>query len=96
MSVGHLYVFLGEASVRVFCAFVDLIICVLGVEFEKFFIDLEYQPFLCNVICKYILPFRGQPLSFFDCLLAYAENFFLIKSQKFILSFVSLAFGDVS
>ena len=38
VSVGHLYVFFGE--VHVFCPFLDWIICSLGVELGKFFIDL--------------------------------------------------------
>ena len=64
-------------SVHVFCPFFYLIICFLGVEFEKFFIELGYQTFMCNVICKYLLPFRGAPLCFVDCFLCCAEAFYL-------------------
>ena len=39
VSVGHLCVFFGEMSVHVFCPFLDWIICSLGVEFDKFFMD---------------------------------------------------------
>ena len=39
MSVGHLDVFLGEVSIHVFRPFLHWIICFLGVEFDKFFID---------------------------------------------------------
>ena len=42
MSVGHLDVFFGVISVYVFCPFPDWIFCFLGVEFDKFFIDLGY------------------------------------------------------
>ena len=42
VSVGHLDVFLGEVSIRVFCAFLHWILCFLGVEFDKFFIDFGY------------------------------------------------------
>ena len=45
-----------EVSFHIFCPLFDLIICFLGVEFEKFFIDPGCQPFICNVICKYLLP----------------------------------------
>ena len=89
-------VFFGVVSVHVSCSFFDLIICFLGVEFEKLCIDLGYQPFLCSVICKYILPFLGLPLCFVDCFLCCAEAFILMKSQKFIFAFVSLALRDVS
>ena len=44
---GHLYVFFGEMSVHVFCLFLDGVICSLGVEFGKFFIDFGYSPFIC-------------------------------------------------
>ena len=57
----------------------DWVICFfLSVEFEKFFIDLGYQPFICSVICK-DLPFRGLPLSFVGCFLSCAEAFNLDK-----------------
>ena len=49
--------------------FFGMIIGFLGVEFKKFFIDLGYQPFVCGVICEYLLPFHGLPLCFVDCLL---------------------------
>ena len=39
---GHVYVFLGEIPIHVFCPFHDWIFCFLGVEFNKFFIDLGY------------------------------------------------------
>ena len=42
VSVGHLYVFLGEISVHVICPFLDWVICFLGVEFDKFLIDPGY------------------------------------------------------
>ena len=42
MSVGHLDVFFGEVSIHVFCPFLQWIIFLLGVEFDKFFIDFGY------------------------------------------------------
>ena len=42
MSVGHFDVFFAEMSVHVFCPFLDGIICSLGVEFDKFFLDFGY------------------------------------------------------
>ena len=47
----------------------NMIICFVCVEFEEFFIDPGYQPFVCTVICKYLLSFRGLPLCFVDCFL---------------------------
>ena len=39
VSVGRLDVFFGEVSIHVFCPFLHWIICFLGVEFDKFFVD---------------------------------------------------------
>ena len=38
VSVSHLYVFFGKMSIHVFCPFLNWIICLLGIEFCKFFI----------------------------------------------------------
>ena len=46
MLVGHVYVFIGEISVHVFCPFHDWVVCFLGVEFDKFFIDLDTTPLI--------------------------------------------------
>ena len=42
VSVGHLDVFFGEVSIHVFCPFLHWILCFLGVELHKFFIDSGY------------------------------------------------------
>ena len=78
VSVSHLYVFFGEVCVHIYCPFFDMIICFGCVEFEEFFIDPGYQPFVCTVICKYLLPFRGLRLCFVDCFLCCAEAFALL------------------
>ena len=75
-------------------------ICFPCIEFEKFFVDLEYQSFICSVICKYLLGYLwllsvGCLLVFLTVSLAVQKLFILMTSHKFIFSFVSLAFGDV-
>ena len=62
--------------------FLNMIVCYVCVEFEEFFIDPGYQPFVCTVICKYLLPFRGLPLCFVDCFLCCAEAFDLDEVPK--------------
>ena len=42
MSVGRLDVFIAKMSVHVFCPFLDWIVCSLGVEFDKFFLDFGH------------------------------------------------------
>ena len=44
MLVGDLDDFFGEVSIHVFCPFLHWTVCVLGVEFEKFFLDLDTTP----------------------------------------------------
>ena len=53
-----------------------------GVEFEKFFIDLGYQPFICSVICNYLLPFCGLPV-----LLTVSFLSWWSPNSSFLLSF---------
>ena len=56
VMVGHLDVFFGEVSIHVFCPFLHWIICFLGVELDKFFIDFGYYPFIWYVICELSSP----------------------------------------
>ena len=58
--------------------FFDMIICFVCVEFEEFFIDLGYQPFVCSVICEHLLPLHGLPLCFVDCFLCCADDLILM------------------
>ena len=57
---------------------------------------LGFQPFICNVTCKYLLPFSGLPLSFADCFLCCAEAFYLNKVPKVQFCFCLPSLGDVS
>ena len=95
MSDSHLYVFIGEVSVHIFCPFFDMIVCFVCVEFEEFFIDPGYQFFVCTVICKYLLPFSGLPV-LLTVSFAAQKLLILMRTQKFIFAFFSLAFGDIS
>ena len=55
MSLGPLYVFLGEVSVQVLCPFFNWVVCLPGVESCDFFIyfgdqALVWEPFINNCI----------------------------------------------
>ena len=96
MSVGHLDVCFGEVSIHVFCPFLHWIICFLGVEFDKFFID--FWLLTLYLICRLQIIFSHS----IGCLLVLLivsftvkKIFILMRSQKFIFAFVSLASGDV-
>ena len=74
MSIGHLYVLFGEVSVQVPCPFFNCVVCSLGVEFCKFFINFGYKPFI-RYISNYVLPFCGLSFYFVDDFLCYAKPF---------------------
>ena len=76
MSVGHLDVFFGEVSIHAFCPFLHWIICFLGVEFEKLFIDFGYS--LSNV------PFANIFSHSVGCLLVLLIVSFIVQ-KLFIL-----------
>ena len=67
MSLGPLYVLLGEVSVQLLCPFFNWVVYTIG----SLFILLMFS-------------------------LAVRELFILMRSHLFILSFMSLALGDVS
>ena len=96
MSLGPLYVFLGEVSVQVLCPF------LIGL-----FVFLEWSP----VSSLYILEIRplsevslanmfshtvGSVCMLMLFSLAMQKLFILMRSHLFILSFMSLSLGDVS
>ena len=96
MSVSHLYVFFGEVSVHVFCPIFDIIICFVCVEFEEFFIDLGYQPFVLASFANIFSHSVGCLFVLLTVSFAMQKLLILMKSQKFIFAFVSFAFGDIS
>ena len=58
MSLGPLYVFLGEVSVQVFCPFFNWIVCLPGVESYEFFTYFGDQTLVRRIIGKYILSYH--------------------------------------
>ena len=61
MSLGPLYVLLGEVSVQIFCPFFNWVVCLPGVESYEFFIYLGDQTLVRGIIGKYVFPYK--PLS---------------------------------
>ena len=96
MSVGPLYVFLGEVSVQVLCPFFNCVVCLPGVELCEFFIYFGDQTFVQGTICKYVFLYGLFSFHFMLFSLAMQKLFILKKSHLFILSFMSLALGDIS
>ena len=61
MSLGPLYVFLGEVSVQVLCPFVNWFVCCPRVELCEFFIYFGDQILVQGIIGKHIFPYSWLP-----------------------------------
>ena len=61
MSLGPLYVFLGELSVQVLCPFFNWIVCLPGIELYEFFIYFGGSTLVQCIIGKYDLPYGQFP-----------------------------------
>ena len=96
MSLGPLYVFLGEVSVQVLCPFFNWDVCLPGVESCEFFIYFGDQALpevsLANMFSHTV----GSLCNLVLFSLAMQKLFILMRSHLFILPFMSLALGDVS
>ena len=75
MSLGPLYVLLGEVSVQVSCPFLNWVVCLPGVELCEFFIYFGDQTLVQGIIGKYISPYGWFPFHFGDVFLSCAEAF---------------------
>ena len=95
MSLGPPYVFLGEMSIQVLCPFFNWV-CLSGVESCEFFIYFGDQALVWGIIGKYVFPY----FSYFCILMLFSSALqklvILMRSQLFILSYMSPALGDVS
>ena len=72
-----------------------LIVCLCGVELCELFIYFGDQTLVWGIIGKYIFPFGWFPFHIADVSLAMQKIFILMRSHLFILSFMSLALGDI-
>ena len=96
MSLGPLYVLLGEESVQVLCPFFNWVVGLPVVELCEFFIYFGIKP-LSEVSSANV--FSHMVRSLFILLmfsLAVKKLFILMRYHLFILSFMSLALGDIS
>ena len=68
MSLGPLYVFLGEVSVQILCPFFNWVVCLPGVELCEFFIyfgDLTLA--IIVFLLVYTFPLSSVLIYFFHC-----------------------------
>ena len=97
MSLGPLYVFLGEVSVQVLSPFINWVLCLPGVESCEFFIYFRDQALVWVIIGKYVFAYYWFSFYFNAVFFSHAEAFHIDEVVYwFILSFMSLALGDMS
>ena len=96
MSLGPLYVFLGEVSILVLSPFFNWVPCLPRVQSCEFFIYFGDQALVWGITGKYITHTVGTLCILVLFSLAMQKLFILTRSHLFILSFMSLALGDVS
>ena len=96
MSLGPLYVFLGEVSVQDLCPFLNWVVCLPVVQSCEFFIYFEDRTLVQGIIGKYVFPYSWFSFHFNAVSLVMQKIFNLMRSHLFIISFMSLALGDIS
>ena len=87
MSLGPLYVLLGEVSVQVFCLFFNLIACLPGVELCEFVIYFRCKTLVQGIIGKYVFPNCWFSFHFNAVFFSHAEAFYF-DEVLFVYSFL--------
>ena len=95
MPLDLLYVLLGEVSVQVLCPFFNWVACLLRVELCEFFIYFGDQDLFDVSLANMFSNTVGSPFISMLFSLAMQKLFILMRSHLFILSFMSLALGDI-
>ena len=80
MSLGPLYVLLGEVSVQVLRPFFNCFFCLPGVELCEFFLYFGDQTVVQGIVCKYIFPYGWFPFHFADVFISCVEAFYFDES----------------
>ena len=73
MSLGPLYVLLGEVSVQVLCPFFNLVVCLPGVESYEFLIYFGDQALVQGITGKYVFPYSWFSFHFNAFFFSHAE-----------------------
>ena len=96
MSLGPLYVLLGEVSIQVPCPFFNWIVCLPGVESYEFFIYFGDQTLVWYIIGKYVLLYSQFPFHFDNGFFSLAQAFSLdVVPSVYVFPLISLVLGDI-
>ena len=90
MSMGPLYVLLGEVSVQALCQFFNWIVSLPGAELWEFFICFGDQTLVWSITGKYIFPYVWLPFHFADVFVSCAEAFYF-DEMPFIYFFLYIS-----
>ena len=96
MSLGPLYVLLGEVSVEVLCPFFNWVVVFLEWSRVSSLHILEIRPSSEVSLANMFSHTGGSLFILMLFSLGMQKLFILMRSHLFILSFMSLALGDVS
>ena len=96
MCLCPLYGLLGEVSVQVLCPFFNWSACLPGMEWCEFFTYFGDQTLVWGLKhWQNVSPYGWFSFHFNAVFFAMQKLFILMRSHLFILSFMSLALGDV-
>ena len=87
MSLGPLYVLLGEVSIQALGPFFNWVFCLPGVESCEFFMYFGDQNHLQGITGKYIFPYGWLPFHFAVVFFSCAEAF-SFDEVPFVYSFL--------
>ena len=87
MSLGHLYILLGEVSLQVLCPFFNWVVCLPRVELCEFFIYFGDQTLVQGVIGKYVFPYSWVSFHFNAVFFSCTEAFYF-DEVPFIYAFL--------
>ena len=96
MSLGPLYVFLGEVSVQVLCSFFNWVVCLSGVSRVRSFYIREMRPLSEESLANMFSHTVGSLFILMLFPLAMQKLVTFKRSHLLILSFMSLVLGDMS
>ena len=95
MSLNPLYILLVEVSVQVLCSLFNWVLCLPGVKLCSSLYILEIKP-LSEVSLANIFSYMVDSLFILTLFsLDVQKLFILMRSHLFILSFMSIAIGDI-
>ena len=92
MSLGPLYVFLGEVSVQVLCPFYNWVACLLRMKLFEFFIYFGDQTLVSGIVGKYVFLYGWFSFHFNAVFFSCAEAFY-IDEVLFVYSFLYVPFS---